>query len=46
MRYSKSGSRREVRGTKGLPQEIKNPNKQPNVTPKGTRKRRTNEAQN
>ena len=47
MGYNKSGSEREVHSNTDLPQEIRKiPNKQSNLTPKGTRKRRTNEAQN
>ena len=42
MGCSKSSSKREVYSSTNLPQEIRNiSNKQPNVTPKGIRERRT-----
>ena len=41
--HSKSSSKREVYSDKILPQEIKKiSNKQPHLTPKATRERRTN----
>ena len=43
MRCSKSSSKREVYSNTILPQETRNiSNKQPNLTPKATRERRTN----
>ena len=46
MRHSKRSSRREVYSDTNPPQEIGEiSNKQPKFTPKGTRKRRTNETQ-
>ena len=43
MGCSKSSSKREVYSNTILPQETRNiSNKQPNITPKGTRERRTN----
>ena len=47
MGCSKSSSKREVYSNTNLPQETRKiSNKQPNITPKGTRKRRTNKTQN
>ena len=44
MGYSKSSSKREVNSYTDLPQETRKiPNKQPNDTPKVTRRRGTNE---
>ena len=46
MRCSKSSSKREVYSNTSLPQETRKiSNKQSNLTPQGTGKRRTNEAQ-
>ena len=46
MGCSKSTSKRKVYSDTGLPQETwKISNKQPNLPPKGIRKRRTNKAQ-
>ena len=45
MVNSKSSSKREVYNNKNLPQERRKSQKQPNLTPKGTRKRRTNKTQ-
>ena len=46
MGHSQRVSEREIHSNIGLPQEIRKiSNKQPNITPKGTRKRRTNKAQ-
>ena len=43
MVHSKSSSKKEVYNNKSLPQETRKiTNKQPNLTPRGTRKRRTN----
>ena len=43
MRHSKSSSKREVYSNTILPQETRKvPNKQPNLTPKATRERKTN----
>ena len=43
MGHSKNSSKREVYRDTSLPQErIKIPDKQPNLTPKGTRKRNAN----
>ena len=47
MRYSKSGSKREVYSNTGLSQQTRKiSNKQSNNAPKGTGKRRTNKAPN
>ena len=46
MGYSKSSSKREVQSYTSLPQETRKiSNKQSNLTPKGTRERRTNKTQ-
>ena len=46
MRYSKSSSKREVYSNTILPEETRKiSNKQPNLTPKETRERRTNKIQ-
>ena len=46
MRCSKNSSKREVYSYTSLPQETRKiSNKQSNVTPKGTRERRTNKTQ-
>ena len=46
MRRNKSNSKREVYSDTNLLQEArKTPNKQSNLIPKGTRKRRTNKTQ-
>ena len=46
MGHSKSSSKREVYSDTVLPQETRKiSNKQPNLTPTGTRKRRTNKTQ-
>ena len=46
MGYSKSGSKREFYSDTNLPQETRNiSNKQPNITLKATRERRTNKSQ-
>ena len=46
MGYSKSSSKREVYSYTSLPQETRKiSNKQSNLTPKGTRERRTNKTQ-
>ena len=46
MGCSKSSPKREVYSNTILPQETRNiSNKQPNLTPKGTRERRTNKTQ-
>ena len=46
MGCSKSGSKREVYSNKILPQETRNiSNKQPNLTPKAIRERRTKKPQ-
>ena len=46
MGCSKSSSKREIYSTTILPQETRNiSNKQPNLTPKETRERRTNKTQ-
>ena len=47
MGCSKSSSKREFYSNTSLPQEIRKiSNKQPNLSPKGIRKRGTNKAQN
>ena len=44
--YSKSSSKKEVYSNTSLPQEMRKiSNKQPNLTPKGTKERRTNKTQ-
>ena len=44
MRHSKSSSKREVYSNTILPQETRKvPNKQPNLTPKATRERKTSD---
>ena len=46
MRHGKSTSKREVQNDTSLPWETRKiSNKQPNLTPKGTRTRRTNKTQ-
>ena len=46
MGHSKSSSKREVYSNIILPQEIRKiTNKQPNLTPKATRERKTNRTQ-
>ena len=47
MRHSKSSSKKKFYSNTSLPQEIRKiSNKQPNLTPKATRERRTNKTQN
>ena len=46
MGYSKSSSKREVYSSTSLPQEARKiSNKKSNLTPKGTRERKTNKTQ-
>ena len=46
MGCSKSSSKREIQSNTSLPQETRKiSNKQSNLTPKGTRERRTNKTQ-
>ena len=46
MGHSKSSSKREIYSNTSLPKETRKiSNKQYNLTPKGTRKRRTNKTQ-